>query len=113
MKKANEPGNYCPLIKKDCIGWKCAFYTQIRGTNPNTGEPMDHEGCTIAFLPALFIENSQVQRETGAAVESTRNEMVNRMDTANNLQKTFIDMVKDASARRMPENTHKITDDRN
>jgi len=37
---------------------------------------MDEWGCAQAWLPVLMIENSQQQRQTGAAVESFRNEMV-------------------------------------
>lgn len=46
------------------------------GTNPNTGKEVDEWGCAIAWMPILMIENSQQQRQTGAAVESFRNEMV-------------------------------------
>ena len=53
---------------------------KIRGTNPNTGEELDDYGCAIAWLPVLMIENSQQQRQTGAAVESFRNEMVKAND---------------------------------
>jgi hypothetical protein len=49
---------------------------QIRGTNPNSGEPVDEWGCSMAWMPMLMIENSQQQRGTSAAVESFRNEMV-------------------------------------
>lgn len=49
---------------------------QVRGKNPNTGEDADEWGCSMAWLPVLTIENSQQQRQTGAAVESFRNEMV-------------------------------------
>ncbi len=69
-------GNFCPLLKKDCIGLQCAWFTQVRGTNPNTGAEVDEYACAIAWLPMLTIENSQQQRSTGAAVESFRNEMV-------------------------------------
>jgi len=51
-------------------------FTQLRGNNPNTGEPIDEWGCAIAWIPVLLIENSQQQRQTGAAVESFRNEVV-------------------------------------
>jgi hypothetical protein len=68
---------YCPLIKKDCIAHKCAWYMRISGMNPNTGEQLDDWGCAIAWLPVLLIENSQQQRQTGAAVESLRNEVNN------------------------------------
>lgn len=71
-----KPGTFCPLIKKDCVETKCSWFTQVRGHNPNTGEEVDEWGCAITWLPMLTIENSQQQRQTGAAVESFRNEMV-------------------------------------
>ena len=71
-----KPGNFCPLLKKDCIQLQCAWYAHVRGTNPNTGKEVDEWGCSITWFPVLLIENSQQQRQTGAAVESFRNEMV-------------------------------------
>ena len=71
-----ETGTYCPLIKKDCIQTKCSWFTQVRGTHPQTGQEVDEWGCAISWMPVLLIENSQQQRQTGAAVESFRNEMV-------------------------------------
>ena len=72
-----KPGTYCPLIKEDCIGLQCTWFTQVRGTNPNTGKEVDEWGCAITWLPVLLIENAQQSRQAGAAVESFRNEMVN------------------------------------
>ena len=72
-----EPNNFCPLIQSDCKGLGCSWFTQIRGTNPNTGKEVDEWGCAVTWLPMLMIENSQQQRQTGAAVESFRNEMTN------------------------------------
>lgn len=71
-----KPGTFCPLIKKDCIQLKCAWFMQLRGNHPQTGQELDEWGCTIAWTPLLLIENAKLQRETGAAVESFRNEMV-------------------------------------
>lgn len=71
-----KPGNYCPLVKEDCLQLKCAWFTQVRGVNPNTGKEVDEWACAITWMPMLMIENSQQQRQTGAAVESFRNEMV-------------------------------------
>lgn len=79
MKK----GTFCPLIKKDCIENKCQWFCQIRGINPNTGEPVDEWQCAITLLPILLIENSQQQRSTGAAVESFRNESVKQSEVLN------------------------------
>lgn len=67
----------CPLNNfEPCKQLDCAWFIQIRGLNPNTGAEIDEWGCSIAWMPILMIENSQQQRQTGAAVESFRNEMV-------------------------------------
>jgi len=89
-----KPGNYCPLIKKDCIGLKCSWYTHVRGMNPNTGEEVDEWSCAITWLPMMLIENSQQQRSTGAAVESFRNEMVNANQTNINVLSAAAQMLQ-------------------
>ena len=70
------PGKVCPLSGEDCIELKCAWYNQVRGVNPQTGQEIDEWGCAVTWMPMLLIENSQMQRQTGAAVESFRNETV-------------------------------------
>ena len=60
MKK----GTYCPLIKKDCIENKCAWYTQIRGVNPNTGQEVDDWECAVKWMPMLIIEVAQKSNQT-------------------------------------------------
>ena len=85
MKK----GHYCPLLKKDCIENKCEWFCQVRGFNPNTGEPLDQWHCAINLLPFLLIENSQQQRSTSAAVESLRNETAKREEDVTQLLGLF------------------------
>lgn len=75
-----KAGNYCPLLQKECIGLQCAWITQIRGMDPQTGEDVDEWDCAIKWLPFLMIENTKKNIESGAAVESFRNEVVQRMD---------------------------------
>ena len=71
------PKTNCPLNNfEPCKELECAWFTQIRGHNPNTGADVDEWGCAMSWMPILMIENSQQQRSTGAAVESFRNEMV-------------------------------------
>lgn len=53
--------------------------------NPNTGQEVDEWQCAMNLLPVLLIENSQQQRCTAAAVESFRNETINRTDLTNAL----------------------------
>ena len=71
-----EEGKFCPLINKDCIGLECAWFTQVRGMNPQTGEEVDEWDCAVKWVPMMLIENTQMQRQTGAAIESFRNESV-------------------------------------
>jgi hypothetical protein len=78
-------GTFCPLIKKDCIGLTCAWYTRVQGIDMNTGNQVDNYECAITWLPMLLIENSGQQRQTGAAVESFRNEMVKSNEQAQQL----------------------------
>jgi hypothetical protein len=54
----------------------CPKFVKVTGVNLNDGAPVDRFGCVDSFLPMLLIENAQMQRQTGAAVESFRNEMV-------------------------------------
>lgn len=78
-----EPKNGCPLNSfEPCKQLDCAWFIQVRGTNPNTGKEVDEWACSMAWLPMLLIENSQQQRQTGAAVESFRNEMVKANETS-------------------------------
>jgi len=63
----------CREIVADC---DCPKFIKISGVNPNDGQPVDRFGCVDSFIHMLLIENSQMQRQTGAAVESFRNEMV-------------------------------------
>lgn len=72
-----EPKDNCPLNGfEPCKQLECAWFLKVRGTNPNTGEEVDDWGCSMAWMPVLLIENAQMSRHTGAAVESFRNEMV-------------------------------------
>jgi hypothetical protein len=76
----------CPMIGgKPCVEdgsivdgelVACRFWVTVQGNNPQTGEIVNHKDCSFAWMPVLMIENSQQQRQTGAAVESFRNEMV-------------------------------------
>lgn len=82
---AKNAKTICPILNQDCIEdgsiidgelVACKFWMQVLGNNPQTGEAINTGDCTINWIPILLIENSKVNRETGAAVESFRNETV-------------------------------------
>jgi hypothetical protein len=62
------------LCKDHCMN--CWKWVQVMGSDPNTGQETNQWKCADAWMPLLTIENSMQQHQTGAAVESFRNEMV-------------------------------------
>jgi hypothetical protein len=82
-----DKGKICPLHRVDMsrVCHKCPLWVQLRGKNPQGGD-IDHWGCSLAWLPVLLVENAQQSRQTGAAVESFRNEMVQ----ANNVSRQIL-----------------------
>lgn len=72
-----EPKANCPLNNFDpCKQLDCAWFIEIHGTHPNTGEPLKDWGCAMSMMPMMLIENARQQHSTASAVESFRNEMV-------------------------------------
>lgn len=72
-----EVKDNCPLNNfEKCKQWDCAWFIQVRGNDPQTGEYTEDWGCAVSYLPMLLIENARMSNQTGAAVESFRNEMV-------------------------------------
>ena len=70
----------CPLGHKceearDGAIHRCAWFTKLAGQLPD-GTQADEQGCAMAWLPVLLVENARVVRGTSAAVESFRNEVV-------------------------------------
>ena len=80
--------DYCPLIQKKCKEHGCKFYIQVIGKNPQTGQDVNEWNCAVTWLPMLLIEGSQQTRQTGAAIESFRNEMVNAQSNIDQIQNT-------------------------
>lgn len=82
----------CPLGHKceearDGAIHRCAWFIQMRGQNPQTGEEVDERGCAMAWMPILQVEVARANRGTSAAVESFRNEVVEaNRDTVRLLQ---------------------------
>lgn len=68
--------DFCPLIQKKCKKHSCLWWMQVQGKNANTGEDVNEFGCAITWLPLLLINSAKETRETAAAIESFRNEMV-------------------------------------
>lgn len=68
-------GSKCEEIRDNKLH-RCVWNIKMSGTDPSTGTAVDRDGCAMAWLPMLLVENSKQQRGTAAAIESFRNEMV-------------------------------------
>lgn len=67
----------CPLNGfEPCKQFDCAWFISVKGMNPQTEQEVDDWGCAVAWMPILQINTTMHQAQTGAAVESFRNEMV-------------------------------------
>jgi hypothetical protein len=89
----------CPLIGKPCIEdgtivngelHACRFWIKVVGKHPQTGADVDQCDCAFSWIPMLLIDNTQKQRETGAAVESFRNEMIKAQGDSNMILTSLI-----------------------
>jgi len=88
----------CPLNNfEPCKKFDCAWFCQMRGSDPNTGKEVDDYACAVAWLPMLLVENAAQGRQTGAAVESFRNEMVKANQSSQNLLKATAELHADSS----------------
>ena len=68
----------CPLHKQAMseVCHKCPWWVQIRGKHPQSEQEIDDWQCAVGWVPLLLIAQTQQQHQTGAAIESFRNEMV-------------------------------------
>jgi hypothetical protein len=66
----------CPILNKECIGLDCSWILKMEGYDINTGQKINEWACTVAALPKLLVENAGMQRQTGAAINSFKDEMV-------------------------------------
>ena len=85
FNKAKPEKADCPFWQGPCREHACRLFVNIKGKHPQGEEIIDKWGCSFQFMPWLMIENSQMQRQTGAAVESFRNEMVKANDGLNDM----------------------------
>lgn len=73
----------CPFLNKSCIEHDCVMYMHLTWVNPQTGQEEDKFQCAFVVTPMLMLENARKVGGVQSAVESMRNEVVQRQDTLN------------------------------
>ena len=100
-----ESKDNCPLNKfKPCKRFECAWYIKVMGKDPQTNADIEDWRCAISWFPMLLIENSQRQMQTGAAVESFRNEMIKSNEVSNKI------LLKGIAQNKLENKTVEIDD---
>ena len=93
--KQREEGEWCPLIKEDCVEFKCKFWTKLVGKHPQiAGQTIDQYDCSWKWLPILMIENTKEAIGVSASIDSFRNEMVRG-------QQAVLQMVADGEVKEI------------
>ena len=92
-------GSECETAKKDeSTGkmklYRCRWYVKMRGKDPQSDNEIDEFRCSMEWMPLLQVEHSLFDRQTGAAVESLRNNVI---DTMSQQQARMERIVKDQS----------------
>ena len=70
----------CPLLNKDCIESKCAWWTIAQMKNIHTQELYQESKCAINAIGPMLVEMIKNTGGVQAAVESSRNETTSRQD---------------------------------
>lgn len=73
-----KKANFCPFLKKECIGKECALHVTILGKDPQTNKDIEESQCAIAWMPIVQIETSKEVRSVSASVDNLRTENENR-----------------------------------
>lgn len=81
---AKEKLPLCPLLKKPCIQHECAWFCHVTGQNPQTGSQIDMWDCAIKWTPVVMMDAAKNAKGVQAAVETMRNDVVDRQDSLNN-----------------------------
>jgi len=107
----------CPHSQKECVKdgtivmvngnpelHACPAWVMVQGVDPQTGADINSWNCSqFHWMPFLTIENSKMQRETGAAVESFRNEMVKANNSAHILMLASHGMVPEQMLKQIAQ----------
>jgi len=71
------PGLICPFRGKDTskVCHTCPLWTQVRGSDPQTGREIEDWRCAMAWLPTLVLDGSQQTRQAAGSADKTATEV--------------------------------------
>lgn len=81
IKKTCPLGSECETVVGDEIH-RCAWYVNLEGNHPQTGDKINQRRCAMEWQPLLMIQGNGMQVQVAASVQSLRNETIKRQDKA-------------------------------
>lgn len=110
-KPRAQKGMNCPTLGKDMstVCHKCPLWIKIAGKHPQSEDILESWDCSWALLPIMLIENAQMQRHTGAAVESFRNETLNSNERTMQVMARAVQVAGAQMANAHKETAGKLT----
>lgn len=83
-------GGKCPFTRRQCMEWECRLWRPIQVTMPHPqkeGETIQETewDCVIALQFVAQLDIARKTNQTGAATESLRNGIFDRMDQVRQL----------------------------
>lgn len=88
-------GAKCEELKDNKL-YRCAWFVELKGKNPQTNEDVGEWRCAVAWMPVMAVEVAQTNRGTSASVQSMRNEVVARQDLFNGLISSAVRLKKNS-----------------
>lgn len=75
-----DKGKICPLFRKDVskVCHTCAWFVEMIGTNPQTGEPVTRAQCALTAQVMATLEAARGGHAAAATTQELRNDIVRR-----------------------------------
>lgn len=72
-----DPGKICPLHRRDVskVCHTCAWFVELVGANPQTGEPVTRGQCAITAQVVATLEAARGGHNAASATQELRNDL--------------------------------------
>ena len=95
----------CPLIKKECIKDKCAWWGEFGMKEVATGKVTKTYSCIVVKLPSLMIEQTEKLGKHTTIMDNVKNRLECVVDNGTNQNKIFAGMVEMSRRKSLGDST--------
>lgn len=84
-------GHKCEKMVDENTIERCAWYQEIKGENPQTGEPLDKRMCAVTFQNLLLVQLTSGDNDIVQTLNAFRNNMDKQGQVALKMQALMMD----------------------